>query len=245
MLGEPQKQFSLTREALSPCRAQKQVLMTCATANFRSVGQQALALLAPLFLVACAAPRITYPYGNQTFPSPDKALAKQAAENSEVLAAITPASDPVRGKALVVLPSREDLRKHYVRIWLHVRVPQAEDFEHDTVGSAYSDLRTDGVLHDDFEYASALLENDQEMLVAALRKRQLFDQLTVTHANDPIAVAMTDNNFLIFLDVDGWFIRTQRSAPRRITTDGGSAPSLSRTQSFLASVEEWAHTLPQ
>jgi hypothetical protein len=207
--------------------------------------QPSLALLATLFLGACAAPKFTYPYGNQMFPSPDKALAKQAAENSGVLAAITPTSNAVHGTALVVLPSREGLRKHFVRIWLHVRVPQAEDFEHDTLVMATVDLHNQDILHADLEYATALLENDQDMLVAAIRKRQLFDQLTVTHADDPIAVATSDNNFLIFLDVDGWFIKTRKSAPRSLATDGSSAPSLARTQSFLASIEEWSHTLPQ
>ncbi len=207
--------------------------------------QPAFALFATLFLGACATPKFTYPYGNQIFASPDKALAKQAAENSGILAAIAPTSNAVHGTALVVVPSREGVRKHYVRIWLNVRVPQAEDFERDTVAMAMVDIRCQDILHEDLEYATALLENDQDMLVAAIQRRQLFDQLTVTHADDPIAVATTDTNFLIFLDVDGWFIKTRKSAPRRIATDGGSAPSLARTQSFLASIEEWSHTLPK
>ncbi len=178
-------------------------------------------LVVALLLVGCASAK--YSYGNQTFHSPDAALAKQAADLSAILQGVNPTTAPVHGKALVVLPSRDELRKRYIR------------------SSGYAV----GLRKEHFDYFCALLDNDQEMLTNAIRKRRLFDELTETHAADPAAAGIAENDFLIYRDVDGWFVKNQKSAQKNIEMNAQTASGLPRTLSFLESLEQAARSLSQ
>ena len=178
-----------------------------------------LSLIVAVLLSGCASDK--YTYGKQTFHSADKALARQAADCSAILEAIQPAGAPVHGKVLVSLPSREELRRHYVRTSGYVT----------------------GLRKEHFDYLCAVMDNDQEMLAKAIQRKQLFDELTVTRANDPAAAPIAQNDFLIYRDIDGWFIRSQNSAGKKIEMGAESDSSLLRTQSFVRSVEERARSL--
>jgi hypothetical protein len=183
-----------------------------------------LALFSAVFLAVVFAgcgDTVKYKYGNETFSSADKALTKQTAQISEIIDAINPTTTPVHGKVLVAIPSMEELRKHYIR----------------TTG----DLSL--IRKEQYDYTCATMENEQDMLTKVIQKKGLFDQVTTTRVTDPAATAIGDNDFLIYRDIDGWFIKNSKSAPKKIVTDTNRALGLPRTQSFLESVEEKARSL--
>ena len=195
--------------------------------NKSSLGLQAgkkwLCLLAVLLsaalLAGCAS--VKYTYGTQTFSTSGEALAAQRANLDGILAAIQPTSTPVHGKALVALPSRTEVRKHYVHITGNASLLGQEQLD----------------------YVCATLEADHEMLANAMQKRGVFDQLTTTQAEDPAAVSIGGNEFLIYCDIDGWFIKTPKSSPYKVVMDASAAPGLPRTRAFLDTLEQTARGL--
>ncbi len=178
-----------------------------------------LPLAAALALAGCAS--VKYTYGNQTFSSADEALAQQKADLAGILDAVAPVTSPVHGKALVALPSREELRRHYIR----------------TSGNV-GQLRPEQL-----DYVCSILDNDQEMLSHALEKTRLFDQVTVTRVGDPAVAAIEGNDYLIYRDIDGWFIQNPKTAPKKVVIDADAGSGLPRTRSFLSSLEERARSL--
>ena len=175
------------------------------------------AVLLGIFLAGCGTSKY-YHYGNESFSSADEALAKQTAEISGIIDAINPTTTPVHGKVLVAIPSRAELRKHFGD-------PNAVKREY-------------------LDYACALYENAYDMLIKAIQKKGLFDQVTTTRVTNPAATAIGENEFLIYLDdIDGWFIKGPKSAPREIVADVYRVLRLPRTQPFLESVEQNARSL--
>jgi hypothetical protein len=172
-----------------------------------------------LHLSGCAT--IKYNYGGKTFPSSDEALVKQRADLSKILEAIKPTTAPVHGKAIIITPTREELRQHYIRI---------------TGNPAHLE-------QEQIEYICSLLENDQNMLAKAIQKKELFDQVTMINLPDPAAASIGGNDFLIYRDIDSWFIKGQKTSPKKILMDASSASGLSRTNSFLEFLEERAHNM--
>jgi hypothetical protein len=169
---------------------------------------------------------VKYRYGNEMFSSAEQALAKQRADNERVLEAIQPTSTPIHGRALVALPSKEELRKHY---------------NHTRGGMGWGGM----VLptQEQLDYPCAILEGDHDALCKAVQKRGVFDEVTTVQVNDPAAASIGESDFLIYRDVDGWFVKNRRSAPQKIVIDASGLPSVPRTISFLDSLEERARTL--
>jgi hypothetical protein len=172
-----------------------------------------------LYILGCAT--IKYSSGGEIFSSSDEALAKQLSDLAKVLEAIKPTTTPVHGKTLIVIPTREELCQHYVVIR----------------GS------TANVKPEQINYMCSYLENDQNMLAKAIQKKELFDQVTIMNMSDPANAPIGKNDFLIYRDIDGWFIKSQESSTKRIVMDANSPPGISRTNSFLDSLEERAHSM--
>ncbi len=164
---------------------------------------------------------VKYKYGNETFSSPEQAFAKQKADNERILEAIQPTSTPVHGRVLIALPSKEELRKHYIHTIGGIVLPSKEQLD----------------------YPCASLETDHDLVARAVQKRGVFDEVTTVQANDPAATSVGDNDFLVYRDVDGWFIKGRKSAPTKIVMDAGSTPGIPRIRSFLDSIEERARAL--
>ena len=164
---------------------------------------------------------VKYRYGNEMFSPAEEALAKQKADNESVLEAIQPTSMPVHGRALVALPSKEELRKHYIHTIGGMGVPSKEQLD----------------------YPCASLEAEYDALIKAAIKRGVFDEVTTVQVDDPAGTSVGDNTFLVYPDVDGWFIKGRKSAPTKIVMDASSLPSIPRTKSFLDSLEEKARAV--
>jgi hypothetical protein len=181
------------------------------------------ALFFGLILVAHLAgcESVQYRYGNETFSSSEQALAKQKVDNDKVLETIQPTSTPVHGRALIALPSKEELHKHYIHTTGGMVVPSKEQWD----------------------YPCSILEGDHDALCKAVQKRGVFDEVTIVQVNDPAAASIGENDFLIYRDVDGWFIKGRKSAPAKIVMDVDSLPSVLRTKSFLDSLKERAQAL--
>ncbi len=176
-----------------------------------------LALIA--FAAGCASTK--YHYNNQKFSSADQALAKQKSDIDAILAAVQPTTTPVHGKALVALPSRDEIRKHHIRL-----------------SGNLSALRSDAL-----DYVCVATEAEQEMLCTAIQKRAVFDQVTVVRVNEPVAAAIGENDYLLCRDIDGWFLKGRESAPEKVPMAASVSPGLPWTRAFLDSVERCARGL--
>jgi hypothetical protein len=167
-------------------------------------------ILVPL-LTACA----TYRYGGEKFSTAEAALAKQSEHLAKIISDVEPTSSPVHGKALVALPDKVELRRHYVRATKEAGQPQ-------------------------IDYILAAVEADHDMMVKVIEKRALFDQVTLVRDDDPPNTTIGDNDFLIFRDIDGWFFKSKRTAPKRIPFDAGVAAGRARMHAFLDTLGDYA-----
>ena len=184
-----------------------------------SYGTFLFCILLILQLSGCT--NIKYTYGGKTFPSSDEALVKQRQDLAEIIGAIKPTTAPVHGKALIIIPSREGLRQRYIRI----------------TGNP-ANLKQEQI-----EYICSLLENDQNMLAKAIQKKELFDQVTIETLLDPADASIGAHDFLIYRDIDLWYIKGRKTSPKKILMDSTSTSGLSRTNSFLELLEERAHNM--
>lgn len=176
-------------------------------------------LILVMHLAGCES--VKYRYGNETFSSPEQALAKQKADNERILEGIQTTSTPVHGRALIALPSKEELHKHYIHTTGGMVVPSKEQWD----------------------YPCSILEGDHDALCKAVQRRGVFDEVTTVQVNDPAAAPLGESDFLIYRDVDGWFIKGRKSAPTKIVMDASNLPSVPRTRGFLDSIEERSRAL--
>ncbi len=132
----------------------------------------------------CAGP--SYTIGKEKFSSAEQALQRQ----SEILAAaldkVTAATQPVHGRALVLLPSDAEIRRHYIR----------------TTGNAAL------LKADQLDYVGTYVRNDNQCVADAIKKRAIFDSVTIQqHDGNPGMSAFGDSDYLVYRDVDGWFFK--------------------------------------
>ena len=115
--------------------------------------------LVVIALLAGCAGVTTYTVNDQTFYSPEQALAADAEINEGYLKAIQPTPTPVHGKALVAIPSVQEIRRHYFRV--------------------------SGITREVRDYNCTFLDRGHEYFAEDIRKRGIFDQLTITRADRP------------------------------------------------------------
>jgi len=137
-------------------------------------------------------------------------------------------TNPVGGRALFVIPTLEHIEQHAIRLVGNIK------FRRNVI-----------------ERFKQLEMNEREAMFAALQRRQIFDNVTLVHNNNPESTPISDYDFLIYLDnpspgsID-WYIKT-KGEPFGVMTigDGVCTPlgykrtSYGRTiiETYLGSVQ--------
>lgn len=140
-------------------------------------------VLSPLILVCCARP---YMVAGEKFSSSSEAIQRQSEIISSALKEITPSDTPVHGTVLIIFPSDVEIQKNYIGFARNSPMfPQEQ-----------------------IDFLITIVRNDSQFIVDAIRKRAIFDSISVArHNGNPASYAIGDNDYMVFRDVDGWFIR--------------------------------------
>jgi hypothetical protein len=147
----------------------------------RSILWSVLALLA-MCCFGCA----TYKLGQQSFGSASEALNAQSQVLSQELAKITPTDKPVHGTALYLYPSDAEFHKNYVRHPSYTYLAGREGMD----------------------YLIGALNAQFQFVADAIQKRRIFDSVSrERHNGNPASYPMKHFDFLVFVDIDGHFIK--------------------------------------
>ena len=144
--------------------------------------------LCGLFSAASSCTRAQFGYGGTLYPSAGAALEAQRRQNASTLSEIPRSTNPVDGRALLVLPSRALIRQRGIR----TTGPPTEE---------------------QIEFIVTAVEVGYDNMADALRKRQIFDDLTVKKSDEPESVKPDKHDVIIYptLPSSGqvqWFLRT-------------------------------------
>lgn len=122
------------------------------------------------------------------------ALDRQAARHADLLAPLQPVLTPIGGSALVLLPSDLEVRRNYI-----------------TYGPG--GLPSDKGL----TFLTTATRRSFQFMADAIQDGHLFDSTTVAfHDGNPATYPIGKHDFLVFRDVDGWFIKGKGGAPPRV-----------------------------
>jgi hypothetical protein len=170
-------------------------------------------------IVGCA----TYNVGDESFSSSTAALQRHNEILSNVLAGIQPTDHPVHGKALFLLPSDNEIQKNYIP-WGN----NASKFEKEQV-----------------DYLIAFVRNDKQLIAYATRKREIFDSIEIEkHNGSPSSHPIGIYDYIVFLDVDGWFIKEKKDSKiLQIFMDKSKPLGTPRIISILDSINKQAESL--
>jgi len=170
-----------------------------------------VAILTTLLLITGCGAR--YTFNSETFSSSSEALQKQSEVFSHSLDKVTPTDTSVHGKALILIPSDTEIHKNYIRL-----------------GTDASRLEKEQI-----DYLIAVVANDCQFTANYIRKRAIFDSVSLArHNGNPASFPIGDYDFVVFVDVDGWSIKGKDS-PRaiQILIDKSIADADSRILAFL------------
>jgi hypothetical protein len=143
-------------------------------------------ILIVMFIVGCA----TYKVGDKTFHSSSEALKEQADILSGALDKITSTEDPAHGIVLVLLPADMEIRKNYIRF------------------TGYPSQ----INEEQMKFVITAQKNYYQFLADAIRKRGIFDSVSVAYQNgNPSIFPIGNNDYIAFVDVDGWFLKARNN----------------------------------
>jgi hypothetical protein len=183
-----------------------------------------VSLVCSVLFIAILAGCTRYTVHGETFGSSSEALQKQSEIHAHILNKITPTDKPVHGTALVLIPSDVEIHKNYIRS-----------------GSNPS-------IREQIDYLIMGSKNNFQCMADAIRKRGIFDSISVErHNGNPATFPLGDYDFMVIADVDGWSIKS-KAAPRPLpiaiykwdkSKSSGDAPILF----FLDSLSQQATAL--
>lgn len=128
-------------------------------------------------------------------------LQKQTENLSRALDEITPTNDSVHGSALVLLPSDVEIQKNYIN--------------YSEFGFGNNPPRTI-IPEKTLNWMITMTRNNFQFTADAIRKRGIFDSVSVAYQNgNPASFPIGDYDYIVFLDVDGWFLRA-RNDPKAL-----------------------------
>ena len=163
-----------------------------------------------------------YKIGGETFSSGSEALQKQTEILAHALAGITTTDNPVHGTVLFIFPSDVEIQKNYIRFVNPSRTQQ-----------------------EPIDFLITSSKTNFQFMADAIRKRGIFDSVSVErHNGNPASFPIGDYDYMVFIDVDGWFIRGKNN-PRGlpITLDTSKPFGAPRTLSFLDSLSQQAKAI--
>jgi hypothetical protein len=142
------------------------------------------------FISACASYRIW----DETFSSRDAAVQRQMTVQSKVISEISPTDNPVHGNAILLYPSEDEIIKSHIK---------HEGMKHGISPSTIDYERNEGLL-----FLIQISLNNFEFAANAIRKRKIFDSISIEpHSGQPASYVTSYLDYIIFYDVDGWFIK--------------------------------------
>lgn len=139
-------------------------------------------------------------------------LQKQSENLSHALARISPSTDRAHENVLVLLPSDVEILKHYLQFAVSLQLSDVE-IQKNCISYLYDKklLRDDWHIHNDTDYSNfsiTVAKNNLQFVVDAIRKRGIFDSVSVAYQNgNPASFPIGEHDYLVFVDVDGWFIK--------------------------------------
>lgn len=163
---------------------------------------------------------MTYKIGEKSFSSSEEALKWQSDMFADFINKITPAPRPVGGSALILIPSDDEIVRNYI-----------------TYG------RRSG--KDGIDYVRTAMRNSMQLNADAIIKRRIFNSAQINrHDGNPANISVGENDFLIFSDVDGWFIKGKgKTQINPISMDKSKPEGMERLLSFLDAVVQTADDL--
>lgn len=173
-----------------------------------------------VFITGCG-PR--YKVGGETFSSPSEALNKQQELASRYIAEITPTDNHVGGAALILIPSDVVIQNNYIK--------------HGT--TAY------GPKKEGMDWLVTTSKNVFLFMADSIKKRNIFDSVSVDrHNGDPASYYSDKYDFVVYADVDGWYIKSKNN-PRalRLPMDNTKASGTPRNIAFLDLISQRAREL--
>lgn len=162
-----------------------------------------------------------YRIGNEFVSSRTAALERQAELHAGMLRQVQPISSPVGGAALIVLPSGLEIRRNYI-----------------TYGGGASPDDSNEAL----KFVITSIQGRFQFVADAIQARHLFDSVAVAFKDgSPAMHPMGEHDFLVFVDVDGWFIKGRGTTqPRPVAMDRRRPLSLETLSGFLDGLQREA-----
>ncbi len=171
-----------------------------------------------LVICFCGLLLLTACGGGVTF---SEALQRQNERLSLMLNDIKQTDHPVHGKALFLLPSDREIQKNHIRI-----------------GNNASQVSQEVI-----DYIVSVTRNSHQSMADATRKRGIFDLVTVgQHNGNPASSPIDKYDFVIYVDVDGWFIKGEKG-PRAMSILGAVPFQAPQISLFLDSLNKQAEYL--
>ena len=189
-----------------------------------------LALIVAMIMMlgGCAGPKCNY--NGKVYDSSEEALKVYGADLNERLAKITPTDKRKGGKTLIALPN----------------ITMLEENLFAGAKENYTDLEQSRV-RKHLAYTTARADAYNGFMADALKKRGIFDEVTVTRNDAPEKAGIAGYDYLIYLSMSGpykdqWYIRFGKNAPMPIYLDYSIERSperdIKRTTSWLMSIEQ-------
>lgn len=180
-------------------------------------------LLGAVILNGCAGTDV-YTVGGRVTTNMMDAVIEHSRQLDQTLAGILPTTMPVGGRALLAIPTRENMKLSSL-----------------TVTGNQAPFSKERVY-----FVKTTEMNGREFMFRALQKRGIFRTVTLIRNDDPQSTPIEDNDFLIYLhnpssDVAGWYIKKRGAATAQpITIDVQQKTGVSRTMSWLDSIDRLA-----
>lgn len=187
-----------------------------------------LGLLAFVLLVGCQVRHDSYTYGGKRYRSPDRPLKALQRDLDDILMNIQPGDDKYEGSAHVVLPSRQLI--------------EAE-------GATYTGPKAK-LSRNIIDYIVTAMEMNDDLMFAALRKRNIFGEVSMERSNRPELIARVGADYVIYKTFKSnqpqWHIkpRTVDSAVP-IYTDMSLGTGEERVHSWLKDIEKVLASQPK
>jgi len=164
--------------------------------------------------------RKNYTIGNEGFRSSSEALQRQKSLFFNIIKEIKPTQNPVGGTTLIAITSDVEIQSNYIQYGIKSRQEQ-------------------------IDFVIAASRNNYQFIADAITKRHIFDSVSIVkHDGKPTSYPMGNNDFIIFNDVDGWFIKG-KSKPLIIPLmfDKNKPGGVQRTEAFLDELSKQAQNL--
>jgi hypothetical protein len=140
---------------------------------------------------------------------------------SRALGRIKSTNDPVHGTALILLPSDAEILKHYLYYSLYLQPSDAEIqkscISYETRDSSQVErvikIGPKGFDQKNLNHHITVAKNNLLFVVEAIRKRGIFNSVAVAYQKgNPATFPLGGYDYLVFIDVDGWFVRGGNNA---------------------------------